>query len=60
VDFLRSASIGLGDPHRILSEAAAFTVFSLAAFAGAVRVHRVPPRKATQILLLTQVKEPVF
>jgi len=37
VDVLRFATIGVGDPWRILLEAAAFVVFSLAAFAYAVR-----------------------
>ena len=37
VDFLRFYSIGVGDPMRILVESAAFVVFSLAAFAYAVR-----------------------
>ena len=37
VDVLRFSTIGVGDPWRILLEAAAFVVFSLAAFAYAVR-----------------------
>ncbi|MBI4466456.1 MAG: ABC transporter permease [Acidobacteria bacterium] len=37
VDLLRFSSIGLGDPLHILVEAAAFVVFSLAAFAYGVR-----------------------
>jgi len=37
VDVLRFATIGVGDPGRILLEAAAFVIFSLAAFAYAVR-----------------------
>lgn len=37
VDLLRYATIGLGDPGRVAWEAAAFTLFSLASFAYAVR-----------------------
>lgn len=37
IDWLRYTSIGLGDSHTILLEAAAFVVFSLACFAYAVR-----------------------
>jgi ABC-2 type transport system permease protein len=37
VDFLRFATIGMGDARRIALEAAAFTVFSAVCFAAAVR-----------------------
>lgn len=37
VDFFRFTTIGLGDPWRILAEAAAFAAFSLISFAYAVR-----------------------
>jgi ABC-2 type transport system permease protein len=37
VDFLRFATIGMGDPRRIAFEAAAFAVFSIASFFYAVR-----------------------
>ncbi len=37
VDLLRYASIGAGNPRRVLAEAAAFAAFSLASFAYAVR-----------------------
>ncbi|MGH9779399.1 MAG: ABC transporter permease, partial [Candidatus Acidiferrales bacterium] len=37
VDWLRYSSIGLGDPRLILLEGAAFAVFSVAAFAYAIR-----------------------
>lgn len=37
VDFLRFASIGLGEPRRIAIEAVGFALFSLASFLGAVR-----------------------
>jgi ABC-2 type transport system permease protein len=37
IDWLRYASIGLGDLHKIFVEAAAFSVFALACFAYAVR-----------------------
>lgn len=36
VDVLRYSTVGLGEPSRILWEVAAFTLFSLAAFACAV------------------------
>ena len=37
VDFLRFATLGAGEPRQILLEATAFAVFSVAAFAYAVR-----------------------
>jgi len=40
VDVLRYATIGLGDPHWIALESAAFTLFSLVAFAAATRALR--------------------
>jgi ABC-type multidrug transport system permease subunit len=40
VDVMRFATIGLGDPRRIALEAAAFGVFTLASFAGALAVLR--------------------
>jgi ABC-2 type transport system permease protein len=40
VDVLRYGTVGLGDPSRILWEVAAFTLFSLVAFAYAVRSLR--------------------